>query len=169
MSWPNIGATHYHTELGLQTKFVQSQGGCLQQIWYLEPLDLINGLALGCYKPSTALRYYIRRANMQTYLVIQQLRWFYLIEQGRQTLCKQTKNIQRMPKNFQLILLSPQIHSFNMYQRSPFLSLLSFTFSLSLSLSLPSPLYTNLKKSFVIFTRNKCQQHVLIMRNTGFF
>ena len=51
MPWPQTGATLYHAQLGLTDK-----GCAISQVVCnnldLEPLDLINGLALGCYQPS---------------------------------------------------------------------------------------------------------------------
>ncbi len=52
MPWHQTGATQYHAELGLPDK-----GRAIKWLvdcnnWDLEPLDLLNGLALGCYQPS---------------------------------------------------------------------------------------------------------------------
>ena len=54
MPWPKTGATQYHAKLGLPDK-----GGTIKGLfvsvcydWDLEPLDLLNGLALGCYQLS---------------------------------------------------------------------------------------------------------------------
>ncbi len=48
MPWPKTGATH----LGLQDKCRANKGLVVCNDWELEPLDLLNGLALGCYQPS---------------------------------------------------------------------------------------------------------------------
>ncbi len=52
MPWPQTGATHYHAQLGLPDKGRAIKGLVVCHIWDLEPLDLLNGLALGCYQPS---------------------------------------------------------------------------------------------------------------------
>ena len=49
MLWPQTGATQYHAQLGLPDKGRAIKG---LVVWDLEPLDLLNGLALGCYQPS---------------------------------------------------------------------------------------------------------------------
>ena len=48
MPWPYTGATHYHAQLGLLDKGRAIKGLVVCNSWDLEPLDLINGLALGC-------------------------------------------------------------------------------------------------------------------------
>ena len=45
MPWPQTGSTHYHAQLRLPDK-----GRAIN--WDLEPMDQLNGLALGCYQPS---------------------------------------------------------------------------------------------------------------------
>ena len=52
MPWPQTGATQYHTQLGLPDKDRTIKGLVFCNNWDLEPLDLLNGLALGCYQPS---------------------------------------------------------------------------------------------------------------------
>ena len=53
MPWPQkTGATHYHTKLGLPDKGRTIKGLFVCNYWDLEPLDLLNGLAIGCYRPS---------------------------------------------------------------------------------------------------------------------
>ena len=52
MPWLQTGATQYHSQLGLPDK-----GRAINMLVVcnnrdLEPLDLQNGLALGCYQPS---------------------------------------------------------------------------------------------------------------------
>ena len=52
MPWPQTGATHYHAQLG-----IPHEGRAIKELfecnnWDLEPVDLLNGLALGCYQPS---------------------------------------------------------------------------------------------------------------------
>ncbi len=51
MPWPKTGATHYHVQLGLLDKGYVINGLVVFNDWDLEPLDLLNGLALGCYQP----------------------------------------------------------------------------------------------------------------------
>ncbi len=53
MSWPQTGATQYNAQLGLTDKSRAIKGLVVCNNWDLEPLDLINGQALGCYQPST--------------------------------------------------------------------------------------------------------------------
>ncbi len=50
MPWPKTGANHYHAQLELPHKGRAIKG--LVVCNNLEPLDLLNGLALGCYQPS---------------------------------------------------------------------------------------------------------------------
>ena len=52
MPWPKTGATQYHAQLGLPDKGRAIKGLVVCNRWDLEPLDLLNGLALGCYQPS---------------------------------------------------------------------------------------------------------------------
>ncbi len=52
MPWPQTGATHYYAQLGLPDKGRAIKGLVVCNNWDLEPLDLLNGLALGCYQPS---------------------------------------------------------------------------------------------------------------------
>ena len=47
MPWLETGATHYHAVKGCAIK-----GLVVCNNWDLEPLDLLNGLGLGCYQPS---------------------------------------------------------------------------------------------------------------------
>ncbi len=50
MPWPQTGTTRYHAQLGLPNK-----GRAIKELVVcndLEPLDLLNGLTLGCYQPS---------------------------------------------------------------------------------------------------------------------
>ncbi len=51
MSWPQTNATQYHAQLGLQDKSRAFKGLVVCNSWDLEPLELVNGLALGCYQP----------------------------------------------------------------------------------------------------------------------
>ncbi len=53
MPWPQTGATQYHAQFGLQDKGHAIKGLVVWNNWDLEPLDLLNGLALGCYQPAT--------------------------------------------------------------------------------------------------------------------
>ncbi len=52
MPWFKTGATHYNVNLGLSNKGCVIKGFGVCKSWNLEPLDLLNGLALGCYQPS---------------------------------------------------------------------------------------------------------------------
>ena len=52
MPWPQTGATQYHAQLGLPDKGRAIKGLVVCNSWDLTPLDLLNGLALGCYQPS---------------------------------------------------------------------------------------------------------------------
>ncbi len=42
--------THYHAQLGLPDKGRAIKGLVVCYGWDLEPLDLLNGLTLGCYQ-----------------------------------------------------------------------------------------------------------------------
>ncbi len=46
------GATQYYAQLGLSDKGRAIKGLVFCNSWDLEPLYLLNGLALGCYRPS---------------------------------------------------------------------------------------------------------------------
>ncbi len=50
MPWPQTGAIQYHAQLGLPDKGRVIKGLVVCNSWDLEPLDLLNGLALGCYR-----------------------------------------------------------------------------------------------------------------------
>ena len=52
MPWPPTDATQYHAQLGLPDKGRAIKVLVVCNDWDLEPLDLLNGLALGCYQPS---------------------------------------------------------------------------------------------------------------------
>ena len=52
MPWPQTGATQYHAQLGLPDKGRAIKGLVVCNNWYLEPLNLLNGLALECYQSS---------------------------------------------------------------------------------------------------------------------
>ena len=45
---PKTGATQYHAQLGLPDKGHAIKRLVVRNNWDLEPLDLLNGLALGC-------------------------------------------------------------------------------------------------------------------------
>ena len=49
MPWPQTSATQYHAQLGLTDKGRAIKGLVVCNNWDLEPLELLNGLALGCY------------------------------------------------------------------------------------------------------------------------
>ena len=57
MPWPQKGATHDHAQLGLSDKGCAIKGLIVCNFGDLEPLDLLNGLALGCYQPSNEVLY----------------------------------------------------------------------------------------------------------------
>ena len=48
---PKTGTTHYHAQLGLPDKGQAIKDLVVCNSCDLEPLDLLNGLALGCYQP----------------------------------------------------------------------------------------------------------------------
>ena len=52
MPWPRTGATRYHAHLGIPVKGRSIKGLVVCNNWDLEPLNLLNCLALGCYQPS---------------------------------------------------------------------------------------------------------------------
>ncbi len=52
MPWPQTDTTQYHAQLELPDRDRAIKGLVVYNKWDLEPLDLLNGLALGCYKPS---------------------------------------------------------------------------------------------------------------------
>ena len=45
-----LGATHYHAQLGLPDKGRAIKGLVVCNSWDLEPLELLNGLALVCFQ-----------------------------------------------------------------------------------------------------------------------
>ncbi len=51
MHWPQTDATQYHAQLGLPDKGCPIKGLDVCNNRDLEPLDLQNGVALGCYQP----------------------------------------------------------------------------------------------------------------------
>ena len=53
MPWLQTGATQYNAQLGLQDKDHAIKGLVVCNNVDLEPLDLLKGLALGYYQPST--------------------------------------------------------------------------------------------------------------------
>ncbi len=52
MPWPKTGATQYHAQLGLPHEGHAIKGLIVFYDQDLEALNLLNGLALGCYQPS---------------------------------------------------------------------------------------------------------------------
>ncbi len=50
--WPKTGATQKYAQVGLPDKGRAIKGLVVCNYWYLEPKDLLNGLALGYYQPS---------------------------------------------------------------------------------------------------------------------
>ncbi len=51
MPWPQTGAPQYPAQLGIPDKGRATNGLVVCNYWDLEPLDLLNGQALGCYQP----------------------------------------------------------------------------------------------------------------------
>ncbi len=51
--FPKIRTTHFHAQLGVPDKGCTIKVLVVCNVWYLEPLGLLNGLALGCYQPSS--------------------------------------------------------------------------------------------------------------------
>ena len=49
MPGPQTGVTHYYAQLGLPDKGRAIKGLVVCNSWDIEPQDLLNGLALGCY------------------------------------------------------------------------------------------------------------------------
>ncbi len=52
MPWPQTGGTQYNAQLRFPDKGRAIKGLFISNNWDLEPLDLLNGLALGCYQQS---------------------------------------------------------------------------------------------------------------------
>ncbi len=50
MPWPQTGATKYHPQLRLPDNGRAIKGMVVCNNWDLDTLDLLNGLALGCYQ-----------------------------------------------------------------------------------------------------------------------
>ncbi len=63
MPWPQKGATLYHAQLGLPDKGRAIKGLVVCNNWDLYTLDLLNGLALGCYQLSPEVLIAIRDSN----------------------------------------------------------------------------------------------------------
>ena len=53
MPWHQTGATQHHAQLGLPNKVRAIKKLVVCNDLNLKPLDLLNGLALGYYQPST--------------------------------------------------------------------------------------------------------------------
>ena len=53
MLQPKTSATEYNAQLGLPDKGRAIKWLVVCNDWDLEPLDLLNGLTLGCYQPSS--------------------------------------------------------------------------------------------------------------------
>ncbi len=53
---PKTGVTPCHAQLGLPDKSCAIKGLFVCNNWDLEPLGLLNVLALGCYQPSPEVR-----------------------------------------------------------------------------------------------------------------
>ncbi len=52
MPRPQTGATQYNAHLGLTDKGLAIKGFVVCNNWDIEPFDLLNRMALGCYQPS---------------------------------------------------------------------------------------------------------------------
>ncbi len=52
MPWPLTGTTQYHAKSGLPDKGRALKELALCNNWVLEPLYMLNDLALRCYQPS---------------------------------------------------------------------------------------------------------------------
>ena len=50
MPWPQTGENQYPAQLGLRDKGRAIKGLVVCNDWNLEPLDLLNGMALGYYE-----------------------------------------------------------------------------------------------------------------------
>ena len=70
MPWPQTGATQYHAQLGLPDKGRAIKGLVVCNNWDLEPLDLLNGLALGCYQPSPEVLIVLYPSISELFLII---------------------------------------------------------------------------------------------------
>ena len=74
MPWPQIGATQYHAQLGFPDKGRAIKGFVVCNDWDLEPLNLLNGLALECYQssPEALIVYniYIRISKIRFLLIL---------------------------------------------------------------------------------------------------
>ncbi len=55
MLWPQTVATQYHTHLGIQDIVRAIKRLVVFNDLELEPLDLLNGLAPGCYQPTPVI------------------------------------------------------------------------------------------------------------------
>ena len=66
MRWPQIGATYNYAQLGLPNKFRAIKG---LDVWDLESLDLLNGMALGSYQPYPEVLIVITGAYMLIYII----------------------------------------------------------------------------------------------------
>ncbi len=49
MSWHKTGTTYYYAQLELSKKRPYNRWFVVYNVWYLEPLDLPNGLGLDCH------------------------------------------------------------------------------------------------------------------------
>ncbi len=71
MPWPQTGATQYHAQLGLpKDKSRAIKGLVVCNNRDLEPLDLQNGLAIGCYQPSPEVYYIKLKQSMKAHAEI---------------------------------------------------------------------------------------------------
>ncbi len=52
MPWSQTGTTQCHAQLGLPDQSRAIKGLVVFNNWDLEPLDLLNGMALDCYQLS---------------------------------------------------------------------------------------------------------------------
>ena len=63
LTFHQTGATQSHAHLGLPDKGRAIKGMVVCNNWDLEPLDLRNGLALGCYQPSPEVLSFLQITN----------------------------------------------------------------------------------------------------------
>ena len=70
MTEPQTGETQYHAQLGLPDKGRAIKGFVVCNNWDLEPLDLLKGLALGCYQPSSEVLIVSNPTSLQDICII---------------------------------------------------------------------------------------------------
>ena len=73
MPWLQTGATQYHAQLGLSDKGRAIKGLVVCNNWDLEPLDLLNGLALGYYFFPLSISFSIFSATNNVKLLLENI------------------------------------------------------------------------------------------------